>query len=69
MKDSARKELYLIIEINLKSKALAMHMALRVIAKLGGVIYWAKSLERPKNIRKNRATLRKLGLMMLFDGI
>ena len=60
MKDSARKKLYSIVEINLRSKILAMHTASRVISKFGCVTHQAKLPERPKDIEKNRAALGKV---------
>ena len=42
---------------------------IRIIAKLGGVTYCAKPLKRPKNMRKNRTALEKLGQIVRLDGI
>ena len=39
------------------------------MAKLGGMTHWAKSLEKPRDIRKDRITLGRLGLMVQLDGI
>ena len=46
--------------MDLWSESLAMHMASKVIAKLGSMTYQAKSPERPVGIKKNRTVLGKL---------
>ena len=42
---------------------------IRIMGKLGDVTYWAKPLEKPKGMRKDRTALGKLGQMMRPDGI
>ena len=42
---------------------------IRVITKLGGVIHRAKPPERPRDMRKDRTALGRLGQMVRLDGI
>ena len=52
MKNLEKKKLYLIIRIDLKSEILAM-LSIKVITKLGVIIYQVKFEDRHKSIKKN----------------
>ena len=43
--------------------------SIRVIAKLGGITYQAKSPEKPEGMRKDKTALKRLGQMVWLDGI
>ena len=54
MRDSTRKKLYSIVETDPASKALAMHIASRGRAKLGGVTYRMKLPEKPEGMKEEQ---------------
>ena len=53
MRDSAKKKLYSIIGTDLGSKALTIHTALKVMAKLGSVTHYAKPTKKPGVMKKS----------------
>ena len=69
MKNSARKKLYIIVGINLESKAFGNIYGIRVIAKFGSMTHQTKPLKKPKSMRKDRTALGRLGLMVRFNSI
>ena len=52
MRNLIRRKLYSIVGTDFRSKALAMYMTLKVMAKLGGMTHWVKPMEKPGGMKK-----------------
>ena len=52
VRNLAKRKFYSIVGTDFEFEALAMHMASRVRAKLGGMTHQAKPLEKPRGMRE-----------------